>query len=127
MFRASLSSFVVTQVRDCLIVTIGNDLSRFSIEELQGVVSRSIHENGCASIILDLTNLNFMDTIEWEDLKVVYDIASVLGAQSIFVGMKVGIISHLIMNDAQTAGLNMALSLDQALKILRVIDADSGN
>ena len=123
----SSSSVVATKVKDCLIVTVGEDLSGGGLDEVKRVVLRDVHEKGCLSIIFELSALKFMDTIEFDGLKAISEMASILGAQSMFVGMQPGIVFHLIANDAVTTGLSAALDLNEALEMLGITDAASRN
>ncbi len=127
MHNTTSSNVVATKVRDCLIVTVGEDLSSGGLEEVRRVVLRDVHEKGCLSIIFELSALKFMDTIEFEGLKTVSEMASILGAQAMFVGLQPGIVFHLIANDAQTAGINAALDLNEALEKLGITSATARN
>lgn len=100
-------------------------MSGGGLEEVQRVVLRDVHEKGCLSIIFELSALKFMDTIEFQGLKTVSEMASILGAQAMFVGMQPGIVFHLITNDVETSGLNAALDLNEALEKLGITDAAS--
>lgn len=118
---------VSTKVKNCLIVTIGEDLSSGNLEEVRRLVLNGIDKQGCSSIIFELSALKFMDTIEFEGLKTVSEMASVLGARSIFVGLQPGIIFHLIMNNAETVGVFATLDLNEALETLGITSADTRN
>ncbi len=125
MSGISDSNLVITKVKDCLIVTVRDDLSGVVLEEMQRKVLKDIQEKSCLKIIFELSALKFMDTIEFESLKKIAEMASILGAESIFVGIKAGIVNHLIMNDAETSGLNAELDLNEALEKLGIIDVAS--
>lgn len=125
MSSTSSSNVVATKVKNCLIVTVGEDLSGGGLEEVRRVVLRDVHEKGCLSIIFELSALKFMDTLEFQGLKTVSEMASILGAQAMFVGMQPGIVFHLITNDVETSGLNAALDLNEALEKLGITDAAS--
>ena len=127
MSSASSSNVIATMVKDCLIVTVGEDLSGGGLEEVRRVVLRDVHEKGCLSIIFELSALKFMDTVEFEGLRTVSEMALILGAKSMFVGMQPGIVFHLVANDAQTVGVSAALDLDEALEKLGITDAASRN
>jgi anti-anti-sigma regulatory factor len=127
MHNTTSANVVATKVRDCLIVTVGEDLSGGGLEEVRRVVLRDVHEKGCQSIIFELSALKFMDTIEFEGLKTVSEMASILGAQAMFVGLQPGIVFHLISNDAQTSGINAALDLNEALEKLGITSAAARN
>ncbi|WP_162785572.1 hypothetical protein [Polynucleobacter necessarius] len=68
-----------------------------------------------------------MDTTEFEGLKTGSEMTSILGAQSMFVGIQPGIVLHLIANHTQTTGLSAALDLNEALEKLGITDAASRN
>lgn len=125
MSSTSSSNVVATKVKNCLIVTVGEDLSGGGLEEVRRVVLRDVHEKGCLSIIFELSALKFMDTLEFQGLRTVSEMASILGAQAMFVGMQPGIVFHLITNDVETSGLNAALDLNEALERLGITDAAS--
>lgn len=127
MHDIATSSIVATKVKDCLIVTIGEDLSSSSLEEVKHLVLNHIHEKNCSSIIFELSALKFMDTIEFQGLKTVSEMAAVLGAKSLLVGLQPGIIFHLIMNNAETTGVCAVLDLNEALEALGITSAESGN
>ena len=88
---------------------------------------RDVHEKGCQSIIFELSAVKFMDTIEFEGLKTISEMASILGAQSMFVGLQPGIVSHLVASDAETGGISAALDLNEALEKLGITNAASGD
>ena len=127
MHNTTSANVVATKVRDCLIVTVGEDLSGGGLDEVRRVVLRDVHEKGCQSIIFELSALKFMDTIEFEGLKTVSEMASILGAQAMFVGLQPGIVFHLISNAAQTSGINAALDLNEALEKLGITSAAARN
>lgn len=120
MNKSFSSGVVATKVQNCLIVTVGEDLSGGGLEEVSRVVLRDVHEKGCSSIVFELSALKFMDTVEFEGLKAISSMADILGAQSVFVGIQPGIVSHLVTNDSATLGVVGALDLNDALEMLGI-------
>ena len=55
------SRIIATRVKNCLIVTIGEDLSIQTLKNLQRLVLSGIHEKGCSSIVFELSALKYMD------------------------------------------------------------------
>jgi rsbT antagonist protein RsbS len=127
MYDIASSSIVVTKVKNCLIVTISEDLSSRALEQLRHLVLRDIHKKNCSSIVFELSALKFMDTIEFEGLKAVAEMVAVLGARALFVGLQPGIIFHLIINNVETSGIHATLDLNQALETLGITSVESGN
>lgn len=120
MREMTTSSINTTRVKDCLIVTLGDDLSGGAIDATRLVVLDNVHKEACLSVVFELSALKFMDTEEFEALKSISEMAAMLGAQAIFSGLNPGIIFHLILNDAQTNGVSATLDLNEALRLLGI-------
>lgn len=127
MHKTASVNVVATKVNDCLIVTVGDDLSEGCLEEVKRTILSDIHKEGCLSIIFELSALKFMDTIEFEGLKSISEMAIFLGARSLFVGIQPGIVSHLITNNADIKGIHACLDLNEALKMLGIVNATSSH
>lgn len=122
MSELTSSGINVTKVRNCLIVTVGDDLSGGALEHMQKVVLDGIHQDGCLEVIFELSGLKFMDTLEFDRLKSISEMALILGAKTVFSGINPGIIFHLISCNAQTEGIHSSLDLNGALNLLGIAD-----
>lgn len=120
MGEMSSSGINVTKVKNCLIVTVGDDLSGDALDQTQNVVLDGIHQDGCLEVIFELSGLKFMDTLEFEGLKSISEMAAILGAKTVFSGINPGIIFHLISSNAKTEGIQSSLDLNGALNLLGI-------
>lgn len=118
MGASSTTSVTGTRVRDCLVVTVSQDLSGNMLDEVRRVALEGIQRDGAQSAIFELSAVPFMDTHEFEDLRKIARMAEMLGARVIFVGLKPGIIMHLLSADADVSGVRACLGLDEALHAL---------
>lgn len=104
-----------THVGNCLVVTVTQDLSEGVLEEARRAALDGIQRDGAKVAILELTAVPFMDTHEFAQLRSVGHMVELLGARAAFVGLRPGIIAHLMAADADTRGVTAFLGLDEAL------------
>lgn len=115
MGASSTTSVTGTRVRDCLVVTVSQDLSGDMLDHVRRVMLEGIQRDGAQSAILELSAVPFIDSHEFEQLRKIARMAEMLGARVIFVGLKPGIIMHLLAADADVRGVHACLGLDEAL------------
>ena len=111
-------------IRGCLVASIQIDLtdrvlSRFRQDLLARIGSTHVH-----GVILDVSGVEVMDSVDFEMLKTTMTMASVMGASPVIVGLKPGIVSALVDMDVDTRGVRAALNLDDALHMLSATDTD---
>jgi len=109
------TSVTGTRVRGCLVVTVSQDLSGDMLDEVRRVALDGIQRDGAQSAIFELSAVPFMDSVEFGELRKIARMAEMLGARVIFVGLKPGIIVHLLDADADVGGVHACLGLDEAL------------
>ena len=112
-------------IRGCLVASIQVDLTervlgRFRSELLERIASAHVH-----GVVLDVSGVEVMDSADFEMLKTTMDMASVMGATPIIVGLKPGIVSALVDLDVDIRGVNAALNLDDALERLGTAELGS--
>jgi rsbT antagonist protein RsbS len=106
-------------IQGCLVASIQVDLTdrvlnRFRRELLARIGSTHVH-----GVVLDVSGVDIMDSIDFDMLKTTMTMASIMGASPVIVGLKPGIISALMDMDVDIRGVCAALNLDDALQILR--------
>ena len=105
-------------IQGCLVASIQVDLSdrildQFRRELLERIASERVH-----GVVLDVSGVTVMDSVDFELLKTTMTMASVMGASPIIVGLKPGIVSALRDLNVNTEGVRAALNLDDALRLL---------
>ncbi len=105
-------------IQGCLVASIQVDLTdgvlnRFRRELLARIGSTHVH-----GVVLDVSGVDIMDSVDFEMLKTTMTMASIMGASPIIVGLKPGIVSALMDMDVDIRGVRAALNLDDALQIL---------
>jgi rsbT antagonist protein RsbS len=122
MSTIGTTSVTGTRVRNCIVVTISQDLSGSMLDEIRRVALNGIQKDGATSAIFELSAVPFMDTQEFKSLRDIARMAEMLGSKVIFVGLNPGIIIHLMASDADVSGMHACLGLDEALQKVQAND-----
>jgi len=88
-------------------------LARFR-EELLG----RLHKTGAKGAILDVSGLETLDSEEFAALRRIMAMTSLMGAESVLVGLQPGVVSALIETGADVDGLRAAINLDAGFALL---------
>ena len=121
------TSVTGTRVEDCLVVTVSRDLGGGTLDEIRRVTLEGVQRDGASGVILEVSGVPFMDSHEFQDLRRVMHMAELLGARCMLVGLRPGIIMHLMDSDVDVRGLRAVLGLDEALHAMRGLrDATHG-
>lgn len=115
MQTPTTSGVTGTRVGDCLVVTVTQDLSQGVLEEMRRVTLEGVQQDGAKAAILELSAVPFLDTHEFSQVRGVTRMAELLGARAAVVGLRPGIIAHLMAADADVVGVRGYLGLDEAL------------
>jgi len=106
-------------VDECLVTTIQFDLNRQVLKVLQEEVLQKLQKTGARGLILDCSALALMDSEDFAGLKRMTAMATLLGAQSVFLGLSPGIVSSLVELDVEVDGVQAALTLEDALLLCK--------
>lgn len=106
-------------IQGCLVASIQVDLTdaileRFREELLERIASTRVH-----GVVLDVSGVRIMDRTEFDMLKTTMNMTAVMGARSVIVGLRPGIVSALVEMDVDIRNVRAALNLDDALAMLR--------
>jgi rsbT antagonist protein RsbS len=104
--------------RNIVVASIQVDLDDDVIARFREDLLRRIHETDSCRVILDLSGLETLDSHEFTGLRSIISMSTLMGAQSILVGMRPGVVSALIEVGADVDGLLSAIDLDAAYAML---------
>lgn len=107
-----------THVNDNLVVALPADLSGGALEKVRQLTLDRVHDDQLAAVILECSAVSYMDAQEFVELCQIADVISVLGARSCFVGLRPGIVKHLVLSDVKVDGIRAFLGLNEALDYL---------
>ena len=77
-----------------------------------------IRDSGVRGVILDLSGVEVMDVVEFDSIRRTMDMAELMGATPVLVGLSAAIVSALVDLDADTGAIRAAFDLDQAFELL---------
>ena len=105
----------VTHVQGTLVVTVTRDLGDGAIAAVRASALEGAHRLGARRVVLDLSAVPFLDLAEFDELRAVVRAIDLVGASTTVVGLRPGIIMHLVESGADTSGIHATLGLEEAL------------
>ncbi len=112
----------VHEFEDFLIGSIQVELSDAVAAQFRDDLLDAVHGSGARAVIIDASGLDVMDLHEFEHLRRTFRMAEIMGTRSFLVGLNPGIVAALVTMDADTDGLETALSVEHAIDLLRAED-----
>jgi rsbT antagonist protein RsbS len=104
--------------RGVVVASIQVDLDDDVIARFRQDLLDCIHETGSRGVILDVSGLETLDSEELAALRKIMVMTSLMGAESVLVGLRPGVVSALIEVGADIDGLRAAINLDAAFALL---------
>ena len=105
--------------RDIVVASIQVDLDEDVLARFREDLLRRIHETGSRGVILDVSGLETLDSDEFAALRRIITMSTIMGAKSVLVGLRPGVVSALIEAGAEVDGLQAAINLDAAFALLQ--------
>lgn len=104
--------------RNVVVASIQVDLDDDVLARFQEDLLGRIHEKDSRGVILDVSGLETLDSHEFAALRRTMSMVTIMGTESILVGLQPGVVSALIEVGADVDGLRTAIDLDAAFALL---------
>ena len=104
--------------RGLVVASIQIDLDDDVMARFRDDLLARIHATSSRAAILDVSGLETLDAHEFAGLRRVIEMARIMGADSVLVGLRPGVVSALIEADVDVEGLRTATNLDAAYELL---------
>ncbi|MGI9264076.1 MAG: STAS domain-containing protein [Gammaproteobacteria bacterium] len=104
--------------RDVVVASIQIELNEDVLARFREDLLNRVHTSGSRGVILDVSGLETLDSDEFAALRQVITMCTILGAESILVGLQPGVVSSLIEAGAEVEGVRAAVNLDAAFNLL---------
>ena len=114
--------------RGCIVASVQVELSSSVMARFQDELLSYIKKTGATSVIVDLSGVGLMDRHEFETIRAVLNMVSVMGARPMLAGIRPEVVSALIDLGSNVDGVEAAFDLDDALDRLQTdpsIEADN--
>jgi rsbT antagonist protein RsbS len=105
--------------RDLVVASIRVDLDDEVLTRFRKDLLQRIHETGSRGVILDVSSLETLDSEEFAALRSIIAMSTIMGAESVLVGLQPGVVSALVEAEADLDGLRAATHLDAAFAMLQ--------
>ena len=115
---ADIPGVAIQVSRDVVVASIQVDLDDDVLARFRDDLLRRIHETGSRGVILDVSGLETLDSDEFAALRRIITMSTIMGAESVLVGLRPGVVSSLIEAGADVDGLRAAIDLDAAFTLL---------
>ena len=102
-----------------MVASIQVDLDDEVLARFRDELLHRLHETGSPGVILDVSGLETLDSSEFSALRRIITMCTIMGAETVLVGLRPGVVSALIEAGADVDGLQAAINLDAAFAILQ--------
>ncbi len=116
---ADIPGIAMQVSRDVVVASIQVDLDENVLARFREDLLLRIHETGSRGVILDVSGLETIDSDEFAALRRIITMSEIMGAESVLVGLRPGVVSALIEAEADVDGLRAASNLDAAFAMLK--------
>jgi rsbT antagonist protein RsbS len=104
--------------RGVVVASIQTDLDEAVLAQFREDLLDRVHETGSRGVILDVSGLETLDSDEFAALRRISQMVTIMGTESVLVGLRPGVVSSLIELNADVEGLQTAIDLDAAFELL---------
>lgn len=118
MAASTVQRIPLQVARDCVVASIQIDLGAEVLRQFRRDLLECVQANRASGVILDVSGLEVIDLEDYSGLLRTMEMATVMGAIPVLSGLKPGVVSALIDLGAEAEGVNAALTLDDAFRLL---------
>jgi len=104
--------------RDVVVASIQIELNEEVLARFREDLLNRVHDSRSRGVILDVSGLETLDSDEFAELRKIITMCTILGTESILVGLQPGVVSSLIEAGAEVDGVRAAVDLDAAFNLL---------
>jgi rsbT antagonist protein RsbS len=104
--------------RNVVVASIQVDLRDEVLAQFQADLLSRVEESEPRAVILDVSGLETLDSDEFAALRRIIKIVTIMGTESLVVGLQPGVVSALVEMNADVDDLQTAIDLDAAFELL---------
>ena len=116
---ADIPGIALQVSRDVVVASIQVDLDDDVLDRFREDLLHRIQVTGSRGVIFDVSGLETLDSNEFAALRRIITMCTIMGAESVLVGLRPGVVSALIEAGADVDGLRAAINLDAAFALLQ--------
>ena len=115
MTDAANSGVTITAVKGCLVATLHANLHESVFDAIRDTTLARVSSSNATAVIFDLSAVRLLDCFEFENLRKLAEMLSLLGCRTMLVGLTAGVVAYLVDHGASTKGIEVELGLEDAL------------
>lgn len=115
------SGVVINKIDNGLLVTIQLTLTDEVLAEFQRELLDALSKTKVKHVLCDLSGMDIMDIEEYMSLMKTFEMASLMGANTIVVGLSPGIAATIVDYDIDISKLGYARNIEQGLSMIRAV------
>ena len=115
---ADIPGVAIQVSRNVVVASIQVDLDDDVLARFRHDLLDRLHKTGSRGVFLDVSGLETLDSEELAALRRIIVMTELMGAESVLVGLRPGVVSALIEAGADVDGLKAAINLDAAFALL---------
>ncbi len=104
--------------RGCLIVSLQVDLSDAILVRLREDLLERVRADRVKEMILDVAGLEVLDARDFEELRRMLRMVTIMGARCVVVGLRPGVVSALVDLQVDLTEITATLDMDEAFRLL---------
>ncbi|ESR23525.1 RsbS, negative regulator of sigma-B [Lutibaculum baratangense AMV1] len=108
----------IVTITGCVIVAIRDDLDDQSVMHLQDELVEEVARRGARGVIIDISALEIVDTFAGRMIGSMAQMARMMNARTILVGMRPAVAMTLVELGMTLVGVETALNADKAMNLI---------
>lgn len=112
----------LTVSRGCIVASIQRDLRGEVLQQFRDDLLERLQSSGANGVILDLSGLSIMDADDFDGIRRTLDMAALMGARAMVVGLRPGVVSALVALGVETGNFDTLLDLDDGFALFESLN-----
>ncbi len=112
----------LTVSRGCVVASIQRDLRGAVLQQFRDDLLERLQTSGANGVIIDLSGLSIIDADDFDGIRRTLEMAALMGARTVVVGLRPGVVSALVELDVDTGNFDTLLDLDDAFALFESSD-----
>lgn len=113
----------LTVSRGCVVASIQRDLRGAVLHQFRTDLLERLQDSGATGVIIDLSGVRIMDADDFDGVRRTLDMAALMGARTVLVGLRPGVVSSLVQLDVDIGNFDTLLDLDDGFALFEDTDA----
>ena len=116
----------IYEMDGCLIVPIQEEIDNRKADELSSRVLGFLEQHALKLVLIDLSAVSVLDRKTFQVIHQTASMISLMGAETVFVGIQPGVASALVDLDVEIQGMQTAFSIREGINLLKEININDG-